>query len=693
MACEVERYVVVSSLFAELRRRRVLRTLALYIVGTWGLMQVADVLLPALSLPEALIRYVLLIAIAGFPVALVFGWFFDITATGIRRTPAATSEDLDHAAPLRAADYLLLCALLTVLGVIGFGVLENADDLGVVLPSAERDDGPPMIGVLPFTVSGGGDDGAFFAEGVHDDLLNRLAQIQGLRVISRTSSMAYANSTKLITQIGKELDADAILEGGVRVAGQQMRINVQLIDAQTDDNLWAETYDRQLSAESIFAVQSEIARAIAKALQTSLSPSDEAQLAVVPTSNIAAYRAFHQAMRYQEQSSPGSNDYRSTLVGMLEKAIALDPQFVRPMMELVGVIAQANFSEPNPAEVAQTEDLITRIAEVAPGTAEHLTAQAYYLYYILRDYDRADQLITSARSLAPSDTRLLEIQSWIKRRKGDFDGFIEASRVAAELEPGNLRLRRGLIYRLMMVHRYDEAKQLADASPQTDVRLKLVTTELRYSQHHDLARYRQELKAQLDAGTVQDQRRILSDYRTVLLAQKDYAEAARIAPALKELYPQQDTAARLRSEIEFDLMPLLLRGDTEQLAAGVEALKDRLGTESLAAAEIWESTFPTEDAIFRLLEGDPEAAKADVMQFLRQNGQSPTAMFFVRQDACQALGLTQAVQETVACLRAGLASPSGVRPYLEPLLPYYDVIRSSPEFQALMEELRVEGWL
>lgn len=685
-----------GSLFAELRRRRVLRTLALYIVGTWGLMQVADVLLPALSLPEALIRYVLLIAIAGFPVVLVFGWFFDVTATGIRRTPAATVADASHVAPLRAADYLLLCALLSVLGIIGYGVLENADGLGATSPAAdrvERGAGPPMIGVLPFTVLGGSDEGAFFAEGVHDDLLNRLAQIQGLRVISRTSSMAYAETTKLIPQIGTELGADAILEGGVRIAGQQMRINVQLIDARTDDNLWAEAYDRQLSADNIFQVQSEIARAIAKALQTSLSSSDEAQLAAVPTSNLAAYRAFHEAMRYQEQTSPGNPAYQSTLVGKLEKAIALDPKFVRPMMELVGVIAQTNFSEQNPQEIAQTEDLITRIAEVAPGTAEHLTAQAYYLYYILRDYDRADELITSARSLAPSDTRLLEIQSWIKRRKGDFDGFIETSRVAAELEPGNMLLKRRLVYRLMMVHRYAQAIQMVDASPQTDLRLKLLKIELSYSQHQDLDRYRRELAKHLGEGSTREQRSFYSAYWIVLMAQKDYLEAARITPALKALYAEQETTAGVRSEIEFDLMPLLFRGDTEQLATRVAALKDRLGTESLATAEIGESTDPIDGAMFRLLEGDLEEAKADVIQFLRQAGQSPTAMFFVRQAACQTLGLTQAVQETVRCLRDGLSSPSGMRPYLEPRLPYYDAVRSSPEFQALLDELQADGWL
>ena len=673
-----------SSLFSELRRRRVLRTLALYILGTWGLMQVADVLLPALSLPESLIRYLLLVAVAGFPVALVFGWFFDVTTDGIRRTPPATLEEAAHAAPLRGVDYLLLSALLLVLGLISYGVLENADDLESMIPTAERDSGPPMIGVLPFSILGGGEDGTFFAAGAHDDLLNRLAQIQGLRVISRTSVLKYAGSEKLITQIGTELGADAILEGGIRIVGDQMRINVQLIDATTDDNLWAETYDRQLTADNIFGVQSDIARAIALALQANLSPADEEQLTTVPTSNLAAYRAFHEAMRYQEAYSPGYSNYQETLVNTLEKAIELDPRFTRPMMELVGAIARVNFSDQNPEDIATIESLVTDIGELAPASVDHLTAQAYYFYYVLHDYERADELIDSARRKAPSDTRLLEIQASIKRRKGDFDGFVETTRLASALEPSDKLLKARLIYRLLTVHRYEEARRLAKKIQQPDLRLRALIAELNFSQHKNLAQLRQDLEPHLGEGSASEQRSYYASYWEVLVAQRDYAEAARIVPILTALHGEPESESVMKAEMNYGLLLSFFSGQKDPLANGITGIKEGLGMDSLD---------PIEWATLKILEGEPELGKARVLEYLRSYAHSPTAMFFMRESACQTLGLSGSIQETVDCLRDALANPSGVDPYFEPLLPYYDSIRESLEFQTLVSELKAEGWL
>jgi TolB-like protein len=683
-------------LFSELRRRRVLRTLALYILGAWGLMQVADVLLPALSLPESLIRYVLLAAIAGFPVALVFGWFFDVTADGIRRTPPATALDADEANPLRAADYLLLAALLLVLGLISYGVLENADELDAVIPTAERverGDGPPMIGVLPFDFLGGSDDGEFFAAGVHDDLLNRLAQVAGLRVISRTSVLEYSDSKKAIPQIGRELGADAILEGGIRIAGEQIRVNVQLIDARSNDNLWAETYDRRLSANNIFAVQSEIARAIAAALQTSLSREDEEQLTQIPTSNLAAYRAFHEAMRFQEDTSPGSSGYQRTFEAKLEKAIALDPRFTRPMMELVGAIARVNFRNQNPEDIARIEGLVAQIGEVAPGSADHLTAQAYYFYYILHEYDRADELIDSARIKSPSDTRLLEIQSWIKRRKGDFDGFVETTRLASELKPSDKMLKARLIYRLLTVHRYDEAQRVAATIEQPDLNLLRLKAELDFIEHKSVSRYRAELAAHIDEGELSDRIGHYRNYWTVLLADRDFAEAARIADKIVALSGVPGSADALANELNLRLLLPLLQGDTAQLTQDVAALKQRIGVDSLSGSDILNSSLATDRALLLIMDGKTAEAREMLTQYLGSADRSPTELFFVLEPTCQTLGLTEAAEETVRCLREALSKPSSVMPYMEPRLPYYDSIRDSVEFQTLVTELESAGWL
>ena len=236
-------------LLNELRRRRVLPTLALYVVGAWGLVQVSDVLFGALGLPDAAVRYLLVAAIICFPIAIVFTWFFDITPKGLKRTGPA-GADGDAVAPLRALDYLLLAALVVVAALIFREAFEGrfdapfeaiaestglAEDSPPPLPTEA--DGPPMVGVLPFAYRGQSEDAEFFAAGVHDDLLTQLARIAGLRVISRTSVMQYADTTKAISIIGRELQADAILEGGVQLAGSQIRINAQLIDTRTDAHL------------------------------------------------------------------------------------------------------------------------------------------------------------------------------------------------------------------------------------------------------------------------------------------------------------------------------------------------------------------------------------------------------------------------------------------------------------------------
>jgi TolB-like protein len=233
----------------------------------------------------------------------VFGWFFDITPQGIQRTGRVTESEAQASAALRLSDYLLLAALAAVLVAIIYGTVGTLVDLPLEGADAEstvrapRSSGEPMIGVLPFSYRGTGEDAAFFASGVHDDLLTQLSQLSALRVVSRTSVLAYADTTKKITEIGRELGADAILEGGVQLAGEQIRINAQLIDARTDEHLWAQTYDRKLTPENIFSVQSDIARAISAALEATLTPEESRALDVIPTRNMAAYRAFHEAMQ------------------------------------------------------------------------------------------------------------------------------------------------------------------------------------------------------------------------------------------------------------------------------------------------------------------------------------------------------------------------------------------------------------
>ena len=294
-----------------------------------------------------------------------------------------------HAAPLpRRKGFWILGAMAGGAALILYGAWRTFTDTAPTYPTPERQ-ALPMVAVLPFVSAGLTDDSEFFSNGMHDDLLTQLAQLQFLRVISRTSVLGYRDSNQNIREIGRELGADAILEGGVQRVGDQIRINVQLIDAHSDGHLWAEQYDRELSPANIFDVQAEIARAIASALHARLTEQDATRLSVLPTSNMAAYRAYHQAMGIRNSETIGASAY----IAALEEAVALDPEFVRAWAELAGSLSYVNIARQDPDSIQRLEEILAQIRALAPQSAEYLIAQAYYTYYILKDYPRAYELI------------------------------------------------------------------------------------------------------------------------------------------------------------------------------------------------------------------------------------------------------------------------------------------------------------
>ncbi|GAB5414271.1 MAG: hypothetical protein Cons2KO_18740 [Congregibacter sp.] len=687
-------------IFAELRRRRVIRTLALYVLGAWVLMQVADVMLPALDLPEKAIRYLLIAAIAGFPVALVFGWFFDITPQGIRRTGPAKAGGDEGSEPLKRSDILLLGALLGVLSLVLYGTLtavelptntetkEGGADRAATRPA--RTEGPPMVAVLPFTFRGLGEDAAFFAGGVHDDLLTQLSHLSGLRVISRTSVLEYAGTTKNIITIGNELAADAILEGGVQVAGEQLRINAQLIDARTDEHLWAETYDRQLTASNIFAVQSEIAQAIATALKTNITPQEQTALDLIPTENMAAYRAYHAGMKiHYERGAMGKQD---EYIAHFEEAIRLDPNFTRAISELIGQLALRNFTLQDPEQIARIELLIDDIARIAPDSVDHLMAQGLYTYYILREYDLASRLIDAARARAPSDTRLIDIESWIAKRRKDLDTWLQSAREGRALEPNNERWTSMLVWRLLVMHKYDEARAIHQTGNIKEPRFLFNGAMLELSQHHDPRAFLQATRDVL--ARIPDSRRYSDVLFDAALLARDF-DAADEAIALHEdqpwptedspyLYIPDKHASELWLAIAMqdDMRAVSLLADF-QSALGLSGNSGEPPPERLAYYYVMLLAMASSDEVLRdALRGYDAIMEEDFA--VKLMGQSLR---------CSALAKLKDAAKTVDCLRRGFAQPSDMHPFYEPLLPYYDPVRDTPAFQQLLAELERDGWL
>src|SRR5437868_9777660 len=266
-----------SGFFQELQRRKVYRVAAAYIVAAGFLIQIASAAFPAWELPNWSLRFVISLLLIGFPIALLLAWAYDVTPQGIRVTPSVSPSHR------RRNIITLTVAGIVVSAVAGFFLLPRA--------SAHKID--KSIAVLPFQNLSDEKENAYFADGIQDDVLTNLSKIGDLKVISRTSVMPYRGKASNVREIGKALGVGSILEGSVRRIGNRVRVNVQLINAENDEHMWAEDYDRELT--DVFAIQTDLAQKIANELRAKLSPSEKAQMERKPTENGEAYLAFVQA--------------------------------------------------------------------------------------------------------------------------------------------------------------------------------------------------------------------------------------------------------------------------------------------------------------------------------------------------------------------------------------------------------------
>ncbi len=431
-----------NSFLAELRRRSVLRVAAAYGLAAWIIIEAGSVLLPTFGAKESTFQAYVIIVLVGFLVALICAWIFEITPDGVK-----LEKDVDRTVsdkrPGHTFNYTIIGLLIVALAVsITFNVTGIRG--GIESAPESRTAMRHSIAVLPFTSLSNDPDNAQFVAGIHDDLLTKLANIGGLKVISRTSVLAYRNTSKNLRQIGQELGVDTLLEGTVQRVADNVRINVQLIDAQTDEHLWAQTYDRQLTMLNIFSIQSEISEAISGALQTTLMPRAQERIESIPTDDLRAYSLYvsgrdnlylrrletlQQARLQFEQAIELDPDYAEAYAALAESAILLFINHRALNQDEAYELAQTNLDEayrldPNLADTYATEGLLkshiwlrTRVgtenveAEAAFEYAISLNpnhARAYMWFASLRDaeqryedsialYHRAMQLDPLAR--------------------------------------------------------------------------------------------------------------------------------------------------------------------------------------------------------------------------------------------------------------------------------------------------------
>jgi len=430
-----------ASFLGEIKRRKVFQVAAAYAVVAWLTIQIVGAISEPLSLPDWLDTVVIVLLAVGFPIAVILAWAFDVTPTGIERTGPVTIAE--STPPETIASTTGLALSLSIIGVLALLLVL----VGLYLfwhdePTATFSDadGGRSVAVLPFDNRSAREEDQFFVDGIHDDILTQLARIGSMKVISRTSVMGYRDTDKNLRTIGEELGVATILEGGVQRAGDTIRINVQLIDAATDEHLWAETYDRMLTAENVFAIQSEMSRAIATALEASLSPDDIRRLASVPTQSTRAYDFYLRGNDYFNR--PDDQTWMPLAVQMYSQAVAEDSDFAIGWAALSRAHSNMHWYavDQTPQRLELSLQAAQRALAIDPDLPEaHLALGSYYDHGF-RDYAQAQREFGIAERAIPGDPTLIEATAYMLRRMGNSTEALARLERLLDRDPRNVDL-------------------------------------------------------------------------------------------------------------------------------------------------------------------------------------------------------------------------------------------------------------
>jgi TolB-like protein/Tfp pilus assembly protein PilF len=446
-----------DNFFGELKRRNVYKVAVAYAVVGWLLVQVATQVFPFLEIPNWIVRLVIALVAIGFPIALMIAWAFELTPEGLKRT-----EDVDRATSARQPRKHVWILVVMIGAAFSVGLFFIGRYMGRNTASTVRTEvATKSIAVLPFENLSRDPDNAYFVDGIQDEILTRLSKISALKVISRTSTMRYASHPPNLREIARELGVANILEGSVQRAEGAMRVNVQLIEAETDSHLWAETYDRDI--KNIFSVESEIAQNLADALRARLLPEETARVGNVPTKNPDAYDLFLKAEYFANQIySSSARDPAETArkaAGLYQSAIGADPNFALAYARLSYLKARIYWynTDPSPQAIDAARKAAERALELQPELAEAHLSMGYVGYWGRRDYDAALAEFAKARKALPNSANVLTAIAFVHRRLGKMEQTLEELKQSAALNPRDNLLPREIGSTFVYMRRYAEA--------------------------------------------------------------------------------------------------------------------------------------------------------------------------------------------------------------------------------------------
>ena len=445
----------IGGFVAEARRRRVFRTAGLYIVGAWAILQVADLAFESLGLPDALLRYIWVAAFGGFPIALVFGWYYEITPDGIRKT-APAADAAEETLRMGVPDYVIIIALALVVAVGAAGLFDRARQAEELAGPYD----PNGIAVLPLENLSGDDEQAYVSAGIHDALITNLSKIDGLRVVSRTSAMRLDRSLAM-PAIGEALGVRNIIEGSVTREGNRVRVIIQLIDAANDAHIWAENFEREFS--SVLSLQAEMARSIARAVDVQLSDKDEQELASADPVDPDVYDRYLRATYLLNQSN---NRVRRRGIAILEDIVENDEADARVYAALAYGYAVLGHS-PYPEGMYPASKLAARRAiELDDSIPEvHLALGMHAMYY---DWDlaAAEQYLRRAIELNPNLTGAHYHYAWLMELQQRSDRALPEGDITVDLDPLSTSMRGDLAMQYQNAGHLERAIVIADETLQ-----------------------------------------------------------------------------------------------------------------------------------------------------------------------------------------------------------------------------------
>jgi TolB-like protein/Tfp pilus assembly protein PilF len=477
-------------LIHDIHRRSLWQVLGVYLVASWFILQVIDTLTSVLQLPDWFPPMALVLLLVGLPVVLATAFVqsgFTARDGHLPVDPHAPeggdASGSDGAGGRTTTSWGGLHRLLTWRNAIAGGVLAFAL-WGVVaatwlaLGASDRElttaQGPPGVAVLPFANRSADESDAFFTDGLHDELLTQLSKVAGLRVISRTSVMSYRDPGVAIPQIAGELGVEYVLEGGLLRAGDQVRLNVQLIEGATDTHVWAETYDRAMTVENLLAIQSEIVQGVVREVRAVISPEESSFVADLPTQNSEAYELYLRGEDWLNRGGLTAEEY-TYAARFHEEAVALDPTFAVAHAKAASAHVRMYFQghDVSPERLARAQAAIDRALEIDATHPEVREAYGDFLYYGKREYDAALTEYRAALAKLPSSATLLARVAWIHRRQGRWEESLAGLERVRRMDPRSASMLMNHAVSLWAMRRYDEAAETYDLAatfnPEMDV--------------------------------------------------------------------------------------------------------------------------------------------------------------------------------------------------------------------------------